>query len=417
MYACLHAPRGNLTALALSFSPVVEKTSPGTVIFSIDGLERLIGGPHQIAAEIGRAGAALGIQGSLAIADDADTASIVARNRRGVTVIAPGKEEEALASLPIDALDADPAMLDTFESWGVRTLAQLAALPEIGIVARFGEEGIRLIRLATGRVNRALRIIDAPLQFAKRVELDHPVGLLEPLLFVLSSILRELTEALRRQSLAANQVELALELENRSKHRRILEFSSPSSDAQALLKLLQLDLEAHPAGAEVVALTLELRPTPPQTLQHGLFLPASPEPQKLQLIAARLGGLVGEGNVGSPALLNTHRPGAFAIRPFRPAPAAPQKTHSENLHLAFRVFRPAPRAEVRLKHEQPAEVRSRRVRGLVRTAAGPWHNSGDWWTENPWSREEWDVDLSDGGTYRIYYRQDSRCWFVEGFYD
>ncbi len=417
MYACLYAPSGNLTALALSFSPVVEETSADTVIFSIDRLERLIGTPHQIASEIGRCGAAQGIQGSLAIADDPDTAAIVARNRRGVTVIAPGKSAEALAGLPIDALDADPDMLDTFESWGVRTLAELGALPETGIAARFGDVGIRLQRLALGLEKRALRALDSPLTFMQRVELEDPIGLLEPLLFVLSSILHDLTESMRRQALAADRIELALELDNKTEHRRILEFASPCADPKALLKLLQLDLEAHPAAAEIVALRLELHPTPPQKLQHGLFLPASPEPQKLQIITARLRGLVGEGNVGSPALLDTYRPDAFAIRPFRPAPAAPQKASSRSMHLAFRVFRPAPKAEVRCNQDRPVSVKARGVRGVVRTAAGPWHSSGDWWTEERWSREEWDVDLSDGGVYRIYFRLDSRSWFVGGFYD
>ena len=227
MYACLYAPSGNLTALALSFSPVVEETSADTVIFSIDRLERLIGTPHQIASEIGRCGAAQGIQGSLAIADDPDTAAIVARNRPGVTVIAPGKSAEALAGLPIDALDADPDMLDTFESWGVRTLAELGALPETGIAARFGDVGIRLQRLALGLEKRALRALDSPLTFMQRVELEDPIGLLEPLLFVLSSILHDLTESMRRQALAADRIELALELDNKTEHRRILEFASP----------------------------------------------------------------------------------------------------------------------------------------------------------------------------------------------
>jgi protein ImuB len=259
--------------------------------------------------------------------------------------------------------------------------------------------------------------MDSPLHFAKRVELEYPVRLLEPLLFVLSSILHELTEAMRRQAVAANRTELVLELAGKAEHCRNLEFASTCRDPKMLLKLLQLDLEAHPPATEILAVRLELRPAPPQALQQGLFLPASPEPQKLQLIAARLAGLVGEGSVGSPALLDTHRPDAFAIRQFRPSPIPPQRTEGNRLHLAFRVFRPAPAAEVRLQSQQPAMVKARGIQGSVLTAAGPWHSSGDWWTETLWSREEWDVDLSDGGLYRIYCRLDSRCWFVDGFYD
>jgi protein ImuB len=47
--------------------------------------------------------------------------------------------------------------------------------------------------------------------------------------------------------------------------------------------------------------------------------------------------------------------------------------------------------------------------------AGPWRSSGDWWTPDPWSRDEWDIALSDGGLYRLYC--DPAGWFVEGSYD
>ena len=405
MYACLYAPRGDLAALASLFSPVVEQTSADTVVFSIDGLQRLIGAPHQIASEISRCGAVQGITASLAIARDPDTAVLVARNRRGVTVIPPGREADLLADLPVAAVTNDPALLATFESWGTRTLADLAALPELGLAARLGDEGVRLQRLALGRANRALHAIGSTPALTQRVELDTPIELLEPLLFVISSVLHELTEQMRQQSVAANRVELVLEL------------AVPCREPQTLLKLLHLDLEAHPPAAEIVALRMELHPVPPQVLQHGLFIPASPEPQKLQIVAARIAGLVGEGNVGAPSLLNTHRPGAFEIRPFHPAPAQPREVPEMHLHLAFRVFRPVPNAEVRVQHERPVEVSATCARGAVRKASGPWHSSGDWWAGNRWNREEWDVDLSDGGLYRIYCQLDSRRWFVEGFYD
>ena len=163
-----------------------------------------------------------------------------------------------------------------------------------------------------------LRVATPENKFEKRVELDHSLELLEPLLFVLSSILNELLSAMRRLSLAANRIHLGLDLEDKSRHERILEFAAPIQDAAMLLKILQLDLEAHPAAAAITAVRIELNPVPPQSVQHGLFLPSQPEPQKLQLVLTRIAGLVGEHNVGSPALLDTHRPDAFAMLPFRP---------------------------------------------------------------------------------------------------
>src|ERR1700678_3054912 len=109
-----------------------------------------------------------------------------------------------------------------------------------------------------------------------------------------------------------------------------------------LLKILQLDLEAHPAASAIAAVRIELNPVPPQSVQHGLFLPSHPEPQKLQLVLTRIAGLVGEHNVGSPSLLDTHRPDAFAMLPFRPPAPAPMEEiqpHS-SLQIALRMFRP-----------------------------------------------------------------------------
>jgi len=428
MYACVHSAQGDLFALASSFSPAVERTSPGTVVFSIAGLGRLIGSPHQIAAEIGRCGAALGIHASLAIANNPDTAVLIARNKSGVTIVPPGKEADFLGHFPIEALcvisEVTPQLIETFERWGIRTLANLAELPEIGLAERFGEAGVHLRRLALGLTQRVLHIATPENKFEKRVELDYPLELLEPLLFVLSSILNELLSAMRRLSLAANRIHLGLELLGlelgaKSRHERILEFAAPIQDASMLLKILQLDLEAHPAAAPIAAVRIELNPVPPQSVQHGLFLPSQPEPQKLQLVLTRIAGLVGEHNVGSPALLDTHRPDAFAMLPFRPpAPATMGEPAARtSLQIALRMFRPALQANVRVKQERPAEVAATGVRGTVLTASGPWRSAGEWWAETRWIRDAWDIDLSDGGVYRIYLRLDSRRWFVEGVYD
>src|SRR5580692_6748177 len=103
MFACVHSTHGDLLALASSFSPAVERTSPEAVVFSIAGLGRLMGTPYQIAAEIGRCGAALGIQANLAIANNPDTAVLIATNKPGVTLVPPGKEADFLAPFPIEA--------------------------------------------------------------------------------------------------------------------------------------------------------------------------------------------------------------------------------------------------------------------------------------------------------------------------
>jgi hypothetical protein len=74
--------------------------------------------------------------------------------------------------------------------------------------------------------------------------------------------------------------------------------------------------------------------------------------------------------------------------------------------------------------EQGAPVRvlaDRRVLsgGRVDACAGPWRTSGGWWGDGAgdWDRDEWDVALSDGATYRIYRQRARDAWFIEGVFD
>ena len=187
----------------------------------------------------------------------------------------------------------------------------------------------------------------------------------------------------------------------------------PSLDTKAFLKLLQLDLEAHPPEAPVVHLWLGVNPVKPQAAQKGLFIPVAPEPVKLELTLARIQAIVGAGRVGSPELLDTHRPDAFRMR--RGAGVMARATQVVKASMALRVFRPPRSARVALAGGQPSFVMADGVKGKVVDMAGPWRTCGDWWTPEPWQRDEWDVALSDGALYRIYC--ESAGWFIEGSYD
>src|SRR5580765_1962920 len=71
---------------------------------------------------------------------------------------------------------------------------------------------------------------------------------------------------------------------------RTLKLPVPMQDAKILLKLLQLDLAAHPPGAPIEKLALRAEPVKPRVTQDGFFVPVAPEPEKLELLLARVAG-------------------------------------------------------------------------------------------------------------------------------
>jgi protein ImuB len=424
MFACLHG-QGNLTALAAEFSPVVECTAEETVTFDVSGLERLFGLPQDIAHAIMRRAAEVQVKASLALAMNPDAAICAARGFSGVSIIPEGDEAKFLGTLPLAVLAPSEELMETLERWGIRRFHELAALPPLGIAERLGPEGLQLRELARGEAVRKLMAIEDPLRFEDEVELEYPVELLEPLAFLLARLLIGLATRLATRGLATDELRLRLKLENRATHERTLRLPVPSLDTKAFLKLMQLDLEAHPPAEPVVHVWMAMNPVKPQAAQSGLYVLAAPEPVKLELTLARIRGIVGEGRVGYAEVLDTHRPDAFHLAcrlESRHAAQAGQKQAGwEPRKLkacsteGFRRFRPTRTAYVTLSSGQPGFVAADGVRGRVLEYAGPWRTSGDWWTVDPWQRDEWDVALSDGALYRIFCSPNG--WFVEGSYD
>jgi protein ImuB len=402
MFACLHG-KGNLTAIASEFSPVVEKTAPETVTFDVAGLDRLFGFPQDVAQAIARRLRETGASANLALASNPDAAIYAARGFPGVSIVPQGDEAKFLGELPIALLSPTPDLAETLERWGIRRFHALAALPPLGIAERLGAEGLRLRELARGESDRKLLPIEDPLCFEDEIELEYPVELLEPLAFLLARLVNGLATRLATRALATDELRLRLKLEQCGVHERTLRLPVPSLDTKAFLKLLQLDLSAHPPTAPIERVWMGMNPVKPQSAQSGLFIPVAPEPVKLELTIARIKSIVGQDRVARPSLRNSHGPGG------------PVSSVRGDARQAFRYFRPPLAARVSLAATQPAYVAAAQIRGRVVDLAGPWRTSGAWWTIDAWSRDEWDIALSDGALYRLYCSPGG--WFLEGSYD
>ena len=417
MFACLYVNgnlgNGNLTALASEFSPVVERTAADTVTFDISGLDRLFGFPQDIAAAIVRRAAELQMNVRIAVAANPDAAICAARGFPGVSIVPYGDEAKFLGTLPLALLSPSPELHQTLDRWGIRRFRDMAALPPLGIAERLGPEGLRLRQLARGEIERKLAPVEDLPRFEDALDLEYPVELIEPLAFLLARLIQGLAARLASRGLATDELRLRLKLENRATDERTLRLPAPSLDTVAFLKLLQLDLEAHPPQAPVVHIRIGVNPVKPRAAQSGLFTPGAPEPVKLSLTLARIKALVGEGRVGSPELLDTHRPEPFRMADFGTGKQI--QASQRSTRLALRMFRPPRTAQVSLAAGHPGFVAAQSIRGKVLDYAGPWRMSGDWWTPDSWSRDEWDIALSDGALYRIY--REPRGWFVEGSYD
>ncbi len=402
MFACII---GDIAA-ARTFSPRVEILAPNIGILDLAGLDRLMGSPAEIARKIADATSRLA-GARVAVAANPDAALCAARAFTGTTVVRPGSESRVLGRLPLALLGAPEDVQEIWRLWGLRTFRDLAALPEADLAARLGAAGVAWQRRARGALARPLLPEVAATEFAESQELEYPVAEVEPLMFVVSGLLHSLCAALESRGLAAEEIHLCL-----NHDQRVLRLPFPMRDTRTLLKLLQFHIEKHPPSEPVAAVAMRATPAPPRTLQHGLFLPAAPEPDRLEITMARIARLVGAGNVGSPELLDTHRPDAFRMTPFRMPEERQQLAERPVPKLVLRRFRPPLPARV-----TGQKIVAHGIHGRITKSAGPWRSSGDWWTTTAWSREEWDISIDGAGLYRIYRDLATSAWFVDGCYD
>ncbi len=398
------AARAVLLECAGGFSPSVEERRDVRAficVIDIAGTGKLFGAPRMLANTLLERVKALGIDAQVTVSHNFEAAICLARGTRSRVpqIVDQGEESSALAPLPVGVLELSEEHAEVFSLWGIRTLGMLAELPEKELISRLGQEGRRLRQLARGEMPHLFVPHEPAFALEERMELDSPVELLDSLLFVAGVMLEQLILRASARVLALASVTITLALDGGASHTRTVRPALPSVDRQMWLKLIHLDLEAHPPRAAILAVTLTAEPGRTSKVQLGLFSPQLPEPMRLDVTLARIRKIVGENCVGRAVLTDSHRGDAFRMEPFVVMPEASAEAISRKPRAAMRQLRPAEGAAVTLCGKQPSSFYFRNARYRVERAYGPWMASGDWWNQGLWSCEQWDlVARSDDGS-------------------
>jgi protein ImuB len=514
-------PVATLVDVAQAFTPRFQVIGP-FVLLDLSGLSSLFGSPDELGAALQ---AQQPECQAMALATTASAAMLLACGRDGLTVIDASEEATALAALSIDVLfdvaqarlpapdapdvvtprtrDQGPGVpvastgwrhprdthqaqqtrrarpgpisatshrqarlamqqcITTLRRWGIRNLGALAALPRAQVHERRGELGVSWQRLACGEDDEPLVPWLAEPVFEETLDLEWPVEGFEPLSFVLARLFEPLAARLELADRGAVAIRTALHLTTRAVHLRVLPLPAPMRDPKTLRTLVLLDLESHPAEAPIDRVQVRLEPTPGRVLQWTLFERAQPAPEQVATLIARLTALVGDSHVGAPVLVDSWKPGAFAMGEFQAGKDARERSgvgdvargergrgaegghpgdglagvvpdRSAHAALAFRRFRLPIPVRVRVDEGRPARLTTDRHGiggGVIVQAAGPWRTSGEWWATDPtgepgrvgrssaWDRDEWDIAMADGTVYRLFVERPVGQWYLEGVID
>lgn len=422
------------------FSPRVEASAEEPGVFWLDaaGLGHLWRSAGALCRAVAEALEAQGWVAVLALAPSRFGAYALARGaarRQGGLLVVEESEQERrlLERVPLDRLHLAPKARDALAKLGVRRLGELLALPADGVRRRFGEDALRLWRMAAGDWRPQLRPDPEVPAIARDDELQDGTPSTEAVLFLVKRALPTLLAALtaRRERLRRLEVQLRIEPAwkghdapvdpEASQMQLEVEPAEPTLDPVVILDLLRLRLDRVELGGEVIGLGLSADGVAARHDQFGLGLSRCRRDLRAGALAiARIRAEIGEDRVVRAALRDAHLPEArFAWEPARevaaPAPALPNGDAVAPLPTLVRRMRDAPA----LLPPQPRNVREDGwlVRGLEHGSAvrsdGPYVISGGWW-ESEVHREYQFTETTRGDVLWLYFDRHQRRWFLHG---
>ncbi len=311
--------RAVLLECAAQFSPRIEAVQAGMdcgCVLDITGTERLFGAPAVLAGRLKDALATAGLRAAVAVSGNFHTARLKAATTRGVTLVPAGHEAIALSRLPVEVLQLPNETAETLAIWGIRTLGELAALPEADLVARLGQQARDWRKLAWGELEHAFQPRKSGFRSKSIARLRPQVEQIDSLLFVAARMIDCLATRAAGRALSLASLRVTMRLEAGGAYERTIRPALPTVDRKFLLKPLELEVaRASSAGGGARAYAERDAGTGKQGAT-GLFAPQTPEPTRLDVTLARLKAIVGEDRVGRRRWKTRTGRGVFVWRVF-----------------------------------------------------------------------------------------------------
>ncbi len=387
----------------LALAPEVEDETLGCWCFLPDGLERLHATEPRLVAATRRAVRAAGYAARIVAAGGRFTAVVVARYGRHDTANVPkGCEARALAPAPIEAAPLDARALHRLRQLGVRTLGDLARLPEEGVRARLGIEGVHAHRLARGLDPTPLTARAAPVLVEAAEDLEPAAALVDELLFRVRALCDRVLAALADRALACSEVRLELTLDGAADVEVPLRLARPTLSPRALWTLLRLRIERLELEGPVMKLRLAVVDAPPARAEQRELFRAYRDSEQLEATVERLRARFGPDGAVSPVAVDVHRPEArLAWRRYEPDDTGRMVGGAADVPPLGRVLR-------LVSPPRPFEVAE-----AVKFSA-PHRLSGEWWGD-AYARD-YHVVLTHAGRM-LWAFETAEGWFVQGEFD
>jgi protein ImuB len=417
---------------ALAFTPSVTLADARTVLLEVASTQRAFGGLEHLIEQLQAAAAPLVPTRRVAVAPTAGGAAALARWGRDLPLV--GAHSHSLAALgeclddaPLALLPAAHEHLEALQGMGLRTWAELRALPRDGLARRFGPQLLAELDAARGEAAQAHEWLTLPEAFESRLELFARADTTEQVLYGAGLLLMRLVAWARSRRARVARFTLAMLHEPRHRHddttpeRSTLQIAlaEPANEAEHLAMLLRERLARMPLPAPTLELRLQCRHLAFSEAPNGeLFASRASRREGLLRLIERLQARLGRECVRGVQRVADHRPErATLLAPLDPATAAraASAARSPTAHLTRPVWlfaepRPlADRSSLPWLEGHPLQL-----------LAGPERIEAGWWDGAVAARDYFVAQAHDGSLVWIYRARlpigqpQGAAWFLQG---
>jgi protein ImuB len=297
-----------------------------------------------------------------------------------------------LSGLDISTLDREE-MAETFRWLGITTLGELANIPRAAIVSRFGSEGLRAHRLATGE-HGVLSPRALPPDLAVDQTFTPPLDNLEQAAFLARNMAHRLLSEMRGAGAAPHRVEVTAVAADGEERIRVWRNKDPF-DEETLTERVKwqlrawLDTKRHQSGPGIHGGVARLRLEPADISGDGRQLALQEDARTAAESHRAL--IQTQAIVGDDAVLRVRRQGGRdpveQVQWYRWGEEPPARERDPEAPWPGRVPSPAPSLvppepyplEVEWDGGIPVRVRLGSRWVPVLSWAGPWRKIGRWW--------------------------------------
>ncbi len=412
------------------FTPLAALDGSDGLLLDVTGCAHLHGGEEAMQQHIAGWFAARHLTLKHAWAGTPECAHALARFST-ITHVRPGGEAQAVARLPVRALECGTETSTALIRSGLKTLGDLASRPSALLTSRFGPALTTRLHRILGREDVRLTPMRPPPALAVEQFFAEPLQNATIIQAALCALIEQLCARLEATGKGGRAFEAVFFRTDGAVRRLLIETAQALRDSSVLTRLFTLRLEtlAEPLEAGFGFDALRLCVLQSEALQHGqkqLDGKIEDERGEAELIN-RLMIRFGREKILHFVAQDSHDPlrGASAVPLSVPRTTTPWLPNGEPLPRPLQLFSPPQPIEAMAEAPDgpPMQFRWRKVLHQTRAAEGPERIESEWWRDGPkLPRDYYRVEDRDGTRFWIFREgpfvaDGSRSrWFLHGLF-